>query len=787
MPWEALGVQADLGRESGDDAPVKPGIPLLLPCALALWATTALAYACARDAPSIALAVGAALGGAGTLAIAVALLCGWRRPGLSLAAGCLLGAALACMGALCAQADARWSVFEQREYAFELLEDASRGDYGLSAKARATDGQGRSVTVRLEWGEGQPGLCGQRFSGTCLLAEPAAQAAGWYWVQGVAARARPDALEPIADGGPLAALRSLRAQAVSLLCEHGQGQGPLLAALACGFREPLKETGEYDRYKAVGLAHVVAVSGAHLAIVVAVASWALRRARAPKAVSTVALLGLVGAYLVLAGIPLSAVRAAIMVALALAGQGLARRSASLSALALCIVGFIALSPSAALSVSLFLSAGSTLGIVLFAGLFSSWLRGLPRAGRRLVAEPLGLTCAANLATQPAAAALFSQLPLIAPLSNLLATPLFSLGCVVGLASALLACAFPSAAPALIGAAAVAAWPLQAVSDALASVPFASIPVSLPFAPMVAASIAAALALWAAWPQPSLRALGGVLAAGAVALACAIAVLPSLDGDRIIMLDVGQGDAFLVRSGGSAVLIDTGNQDSLLREALGREGAWALDAVLVTHPDGDHCASLASLQGIVAVRGVYAPADALECACERCEGLRQDAGLVADGGLQGLEAGDELRVGSFTLRVIWPDGYADEGGNGDSLCLLASLDADHDGQDDWTALFCGDAEAEQLSQMVAEGRLGPIDVLKVPHHGSRAGLTDELVGQLSPELALVSCGASNRYGHPAPETVERLEAAGARILRTDRQGTVSLRLAPDAIAVEAEAP
>lgn len=145
----------------------------------------------------------------------------------------------------------------------------------------------------------------------------------------------------------------------------------------------------------------------------------------------------------------------------------------------------------------------------------------------------------------------------------------------------------------------------------------------------------------------------------------------------------------------------------------------------------------------------------------------------------------MAIGAFELEVLWPHGFEDEGGNGDSLCVLASLDADGDGERDWRALFCGDAEAEQLQAIIDETSIAPVDIFKVGHHGSRAGLTDEVAQALRPRIALVSAGAHNRYGHPTQETLDRLEAVGASILRTDQQGTVTLQLDADAAAVHVE--
>lgn len=761
----------------------KPGVPVLLPCALALWAAAAAAFWLGRCADDGLLALAAGLGAAVALAAALCLLRGASPWACALLAGCAIGAALGAAGAHAMHADAQWAAAEERSYAFELLEDATLGEYGMSARARAVAEDGRSATVRVSFDACDEALCGWRFRACCQMRAPSEQSAEFYWGQGMAALAVVEHPEPVAQAGPLAWLRGLRAEAIGCMAAHGGDQAPLLQALVCGHREPIKQSGEYDRFKTAGLAHVVAVSGAHLAIVVAVLGWALRRLRAPYGLTLAALLAFTASYLVFAGIPISAVRAAIMVCLALLGRASGRRASALGALALCVIAFVACDPAASVSVSLFLSAGSTLGIVLFAPLIASWFEGAGRIGKAL-SEPLGLTLGSNVVTQLPAAALFSQLPLIAPVSNIVAGPLFSLGCVAGLVAAVGSCAVPAAAPVLMGAASLAAWPLSAACSALAAVPFASVAVSLPLVPMVALSAAGCLALWVAWPRlrPGALALG----AGAVAAAAfvAIAVLPGLHGDAITMLDVGQGDAFLIRSGRASVLIDTGNQDSMLREALGREGVYALDAVLVTHPDDDHCASLGALSEVVSIGAVYAPADALGCPCEHCSGLRQSASAIAPSGLQGLSVGDRLTVGAFSLEVVWPRAFADEGGNADSLCVVAKLDADADGMTDWRALFCGDAEAEQLQAIVDAG-VGPVDILKVGHHGSRAGLNDQVAQALSPRIALVSVGARNRYGHPAQETLDRLAAVGATTLRTDQQGSVTLQLAPGSAAIRTE--
>lgn len=779
-------------------APPRPGLPLLLPCALALWATAAAVYAAARTAESGLLVGGAAVGAGAGLIAAVALML-FARSGASNAIalltsailGCALGCGCGCMGALSMQADTLCAIGSEGPWRCELTSDAKRGPFGVTAQAQVR-GQGeRACMVRLEFGEQEASSVGELAVGAMLSADldvaaPTEKNAEFLWGQGICATAKVRTVEVASRTGLRAAVIDLRDRARRSIAAHGGAQAPLLAALVCGHRVPLEESGAYEDCKTAGLAHVVAVSGAHLAIVTMALGAVLRLVRAPRKVALPALALLSVAYVVFAGLPVSAVRAAFMVLLMLAGRAMHRRSASLNALALCIIAFIALDPAAAVSVSFFLSCASTLGIVLFAPLFSWWFSFLPEKLRGPVGEPLGLTFASNAATLPFSAALFSQVSLVAPLANVLATPLFSFGCVFGLVAVIISCAVPAAAPVLVGAAGAALWPLASVIELLASMPFSCIAVALPVVPTLALSALACAVLWCAWSSFSVRKAGAL---AVVALLCAGAWAvgrPWSLGPSIVMLDVGQGDSVLLRSGGHALLIDTGDKDAMLREALGRNGVYALDAVLLTHGDDDHCGSLEQLAAVTRLERVLLAEEALVCGCDACTELRWRAcELVGEQNVIGLSVGDRIAVGIFDLCVVWPDAFVDEGGNADSVCVLASLDADRDGTVDWRAFFCGDAESEQLEQLVERGALGKVDVLKVGHHGSRAALSPDLARSLRPAIALIGVGANNRYGHPAAETLAHLEEAGAETFRTDLHGDVALSFSAERITVACE--
>jgi competence protein ComEC len=280
-----------------------------------------------------------------------------------------------------------------------------------------------------------------------------------------------------------------------------------------------------------------------------------------------------------------------------------------------------------------------------------------------------------------------------------------------------------------------------------------------------------------------------LSSGFTIIIAIVLIVPLQSDDEIIMLDVGQGDAFVVRSGGRTILIDTGNLDIRLLKGLANHGIYHLDSVIITHADSDHCGSLDVLKGVVQVDNICVSAPTFACSCTSCFGLIKAAeDIVGNERLQGLSVGDTLIVGAFTLEVIWPDEFREEGGNADSLSLLLRYGemstSDSSGSQYstsmYSALFCGDAEAEQLTAMIEKGRLGDIDIYKVGHHGSAKALNEELAKILSPEVSLISAGVSNRYGHPTDTTLETLANSGSHIVRTDTSGEVICTLTPESI-------
>jgi competence protein ComEC len=274
-------------------------------------------------------------------------------------------------------------------------------------------------------------------------------------------------------------------------------------------------------------------------------------------------------------------------------------------------------------------------------------------------------------------------------------------------------------------------------------------------------------------------------ASLIALAVAVAHRP--DGTtKITVIDVGQGDSILVEGGrGGRLLVDGGpDPDRLLIELDRRLPPWdrRLDAVILTHPHEDHVAGLALLLsryrvGRVYETGMHGPGPGYK-AWARALALPN---APPDGR---LATGDRLAVDDLHLRVLWPDQgkvplEPPDGGRGIndvSVVLLGEVAGRR-------ILLTGDVEDDVDPLLVARG-LPPIDVLKVAHHGSKTASTPAFLDVVKPAVAIVSAGAGNPYGHPARSTLDRLASTGARVLRTDTDGSVEVDIGASGIRVAA---
>jgi competence protein ComEC len=582
----------------------------------------------------------------------------------------------------------------------------------------------------------------------------------------------------LAPPSPAAALERLRGRFAGA-CERflPPREAALLRAIGAGDRSALDDPARRS-FARSGLAHILAVSGMHLVVVVfglwrllraLLVRWDWLAARADaRSVAAAACLPWPFAYALATGANPPVLRAALAAALALGGALLRREGDALNGLALAALALLAGEPAAALDPSFQLSFAAVAGLALWAGPLRRRLPVPPaqaRSWRARLLEPLlqgaAATLAASLATAPVLAFHFRQLPLLGLPANLAAIPLGSGLTVLATAGALCAPLHElCAAPFLL-----AAWPLaaalRAVSDLAAAPRWGALGVGSPG--LWGALGCAALSLAAGRLRRAAR-----LAAVAGAAACLLLPAPlraaaarARGGLEVLFVAVGQGDAALLRlPDGGAVLVDGGGSpgggpdpgEQVLLPLLRDLGVRRLAAVFVSHPHPDHVLGLRAVLDALPVERAFGNGD---------PGEGEAAAVLARLAPEPLRPGEAWERAGVRFEALGGD-RAGLQGNDASLVLRVGYGATR-------FLFTGDIEAEGEARALAAGGLAA-EVVKVPHHGSSTSSSAALAAAVAPAHAVVSVGQGNRFGFPRAETVARWEAVGARVARTD-QGAV----------------
>jgi competence protein ComEC len=623
------------------------------------------------------------------------------------------------------------------------------------------------------------------------------------------------------DEGPARVLERLRRSAGDALAMVlPEPEAGLAAGILIGLRDRVDRTLAGD-FTTAGVSHVVAISGWNIAIVAAViGAIAGRAGRRRRAVIT-ALAVIV--YVVFAGASPSVLRAGVMAGVVLLARETGRAGRAPAALGWAVALLLLADPALVADAGFQLSSLATAGLIAWATPITERLERF--AGGRLprwLAESLGVSFAAQAATLPIVLAAFGRLALISPLVNLAIVPIVAPAMAVGLV-ALAGGAFVMAgAPPIVGALlALPGWValrlMVGIVEVAAGVPGASLELAPEVRGLVAGLTLAALGSVVVWQRrrttrPSFQPRAPVIGAppttpprggrsgrlaratalvlvGTVTVTTGIALSRPPGVTRITVLDVGQGDAILVEGGrGGRLLIDGGpDPDRLLIELDRRIPPWdrRIDAVVLTHPHEDHVAGLALLLdryriGRVFEPGMLGPGPGYAAWHDRLAG-------EAAPPRASLAAGDRLDVDGVRLDVLWPirgevpRAPADDGTgiNNVSIVFLGTVGSRR-------FLLTGDVEDGVDPRLLAIG-LPQVDLLKVAHHGSRTATTEAFVAAVAPRVAIASAGSDNPYGHPAPPTLERLAAAGARVFRTDLDGSVAVTFAAEGLWVSTSPP
>jgi competence protein ComEC len=542
--------------------------------------------------------------------------------------------------------------------------------------------------------------------------------------------------------------------------------GGLLPGLAVGDVSALDPSLSND-FDTTGLSHLVAVSGANVAIVVGSVALLAVAARAPRWL-TVSLCGFAMAgFVVLCRADPSVLRAGAMGAIALVALATGRPRAAMPALGATVTALVVLDPQLAGDAGMALSVLATGGLLLLAPRWRDALRrrGVPRG----VAEAVAIPAAAQVAVAPVIAGLSGTVSLIAVAANLVATPAVAPATVLGVLAAAVSPVWPPAAELLAWLASWPAWWLVLVARQGARVPAAALPWpdGVAGALLLAALTAAALM---AFRHRRARVLVAVVAAAAVVGALPVRTVASgwpPAGTLVVTCAVGQGDLVVLPVGpGQAVVVDTGPEPSEADRCLRALRVRSVPLLVVSHFHADH---VGGVEGVF--RGRQVAAVLIPAWPEPESGQRQitEAAAANRTTVQVARAGAAYQVGGVSLTVLGPPGRlagTRSDPNNNSLVLLAQTAGVR-------VLLTGDAELELQRALLAEVGAGRLraEILKVAHHGS-VYQDSAFLAAVDPAVAMVPVGAGNRYGHPHPAVIAELAGGGARVLRTDLDGDLA---------------
>jgi competence protein ComEC len=745
----------------------------LLPAALAVWGAAATAQG---------LSVPRNLAGAGLLVLLGAPLARRRRAWgvpLLLMAAALSATALRLSGV---QAGPVRGLAQERAAVTAtavvrtdpVLRPGNFGDYVLfEALLTGVSGRGRSTHVRTPvlviadppWRRVLPGQA-LRLSGRLDTADGADLAAV------LVARGPP---EVVRRPGPVGrAVNDLRLGLRQSVRGLPVAERSLVPALVVGDDATMPED-VADDFRTSGLTHLLAVSGANLTLVLAfvllLGRWCGVRGRGLLVLGA---LGVAG-FVLLARTEPSVLRAAAMGVVALAGLTAGGRRRGTRALCVAVVVLVLVDPWLARSVGFALSVLATAGILVLA---PPWRDALSRWMPRPAAEALSVPLAAQLVCTPVVAAISGQVSLVAVLANLLAAPAVAPATVLGVACTLAA---PVSAPAAALAGWLAgrpAWWIVTVAERGADLPGAAVPWE---ATPGALALLALLCLVGVLVMPALlRRRGWSLAVAVLAVVLLVRPVAALGwpppGWVLVACDVGQGDGLVLNAGGGAALVvDAGPEPEAMDRCLDRLGVDTVPLVLLSHLHADHAGGLAGVGldrpvGEVEIGPLDRPGDSLRAVLD----------WAARAGVPVRRAayGEQRCLGRLCWQVVAPadprpwalaaaGGDASGAENNASLVLLVRGHG-------LRLLLTGDIEPEAQQALLRSGADVRADVLKVPHHGSRYQ-DRRFLAAVGADVALLSAGADNDYGHPAGQTLRRLRRLGAAPHRTDVSGDLAVVL------------
>ena len=645
----------------------------------------------------------------------------------------------------------------------EVTEYSGRTPYGTDVTARV-ELEERSFQAVL-YLDGDLSLKpGDRISGSFLLRDSHDSGNYSYYSDGIFLRGyqRDEITVRYGEKIPFRYCHKWMAKSLekALLASFPEDVWGYAVALTTGNRDYLSDGEIYD-LKTAGCYHALALSGMHLVVL---ASLVIAGQKKKKWLKLLISLPACALFTLLTGLTPSMVRAFVMMVFVYLAPVLRRESDSLTNLSLACLVLMLENPWCIASWGLQLSFAATLGIILFSARLLKWFREKTSITRHMkvryfVVNSLSLTFSALFLTVPLQMTYFGYVSIVAPIANILTSAVIDVCFGGSLIIGIIGLIFAPLGE-LLGW--VLAWAFRYVKMVMAlfaDIPFAAVYTDVFYVVLwliLCYGIVCAMLLWPG--QRKIIPVCSMLSALAVLLC-----LTTLDSRGFVFtaLDVGQGQCLVLRSGGGTVMVDCGGKRSgeIAADYLGSLCETGVDLLIVTHYDNDHIGGIADLMERRRVDKLMLPDIPSERRYEILE-------LAQTYNTEGYFCRQDQNVycGDTKLQVFSPVGMGESNESG--LSVLASGKK-------MDVLITGDMEMGTELLLLKNHDLPDVEVLVAGHHGSRDSTSKILLEQVKPEIVVVSVGENN-YGHPHEETLERIAAAKAKLLRTDLRGTVTLK-------------
>ena len=537
-------------------------------------------------------------------------------------------------------------------------------------------------------------------------------------------------------------------------------------ALLLGDRSEISYKQNTD-FKVTGIMHIIAVSGLHVTILFTLINLLCLKRR-----WLVALLGIptLVLFAAVAGFTPSITRACIMQCLMIGAMLFNREYDGPTELSFAALVMLVVNPLVVTSVSFQLSIGCMAGIFLFQKRIYDWLCQKLRCGKqdkftrlkRWLASSVSVTLSAISLTTPLSAYYFGAVSLVGVFTNLLTLWVVAFAFYGILLSCILGATIPSVGAVIAGITSMLCRYIVGVSDLFGRIPFAAVYTQSPYivAWLIFTYLLLAVFMLSARKRPGMLLtccmLGLLISIGASRLEL------TTDACRMTVLDVGQGQSIILQSEGRTYLVDCGGDydddaADLAAETLLSQGITSIDALILTHFDRDHAGGAVSFLNRIPAEEIYVPA------AEDISDIQAELCRIHD---SVTEVTEELQIFfDTTILTLYPPVVTDSDNEGSLAVLFQSGNCD--------ILITGDRSSFGERILLKESHIPELDILVAGHHGSKNSTSAELLAATRPGIVAISVG-NNAYGHPATDTLDRLESFGCTVYRTDLHGTLIFR-------------